>query len=379
MKLPRWKTSRRKSAQAGPEVEPDVTSDPTPIPIHKRTRTVLLLVIFLLLAYIVYRVPGVLTTALGGVALALILSFPVRFLSRFMPRGLAILISFLLLLGILALAGGLIVPIVAAQVGSLIQALPSIANDAQRYVNDVLDLLRDRGLLTGDSNDLISRVRDDVVNGIRSVAGNIVGGAFNVLTGTFGFALTLFGVLFVGIYLLIDVRRMKAAFLRTSPHRYRRDARTLWDAFGYSLSKYLSGLALVLVIQGVVSAVGLYLIGVPYALALGTWVSITAIIPYLGAWLGAVPAVVVALTTEDPATTVILTIVLFIVIQQLEGNVLTPKIQGDALKVHPVLVFLAVLAGGGLAGILGVVFAVPALAVLRVLFDFFRVRLRTEG
>jgi predicted PurR-regulated permease PerM len=77
-------------------------------------------------------------------------------------------------------------------------------------------------------------------------------------------------------------------------------------------------------------------------------------------------------------TAVTFTIVLFLVIQQLEGNFLTPKIQGDTLRVHPILVFLAVIVGGGLAGILGVLVAVPTLAVLRVLFDFFRARLSTE-
>ena len=77
-------------------------------------------------------------------------------------------------------------------------------------------------------------------------------------------------------------------------------------------------------------------------------------------------------------TTAFLTAVLFLGIQQLEGNFLTPKIQGNTLRVHPVLVFLAVIVGGGLGGIIGVIVAVPSLAVGRVLFDFFRVRLTTE-
>ena len=184
-------------------------------------------------------------------------------------------------------------------------------------------------------------------------------------------------MVFVGAYLLVDVRRFKAAYLRSAPHRYRRDFLTMWDAFGYSLSKYLGGLALVLAIQGAISAVGLFVLGVPNALILGVFVSVTAVIPYLGAWIGAIPAVIVALTVSP--TTALLTALLFLGVQQLEGNFLTPKIQGDTLRVHPVLVFLAVVIGGGLGGIVGVIVAVPSLAVLRVLFDFFRVRLTTEG
>ncbi|MGB3633239.1 MAG: AI-2E family transporter, partial [Rubrobacteraceae bacterium] len=72
-------------------------------------------------------------------------------------------------------------------------------------------------------------------------------------------------------------------------------------------------------------------------------------------------------------------IIVYTAIQQLEGNVLTPRIQGQALHVHPILVLFAVIAGGQLAGLTGIIFAVPTLAVIRVFFDFFRVRLRTDS
>jgi predicted PurR-regulated permease PerM len=87
-----------------------------------------------------------------------------------------------------------------------------------------------------------------------------------------------------------------------------------------------------------------------------------------------VPAVLVAFSISP--TAVVLTALAFLGIQQLESNVLTPRIQGQTIKVPSVLVFLAVIAGGALAGAMGVLFAVPMLAVLRVLCDFFRVRLR---
>jgi predicted PurR-regulated permease PerM len=91
-------------------------------------------------------------------------------------------------------------------------------------------------------------------------------------------------------------------------------------------------------------------------------------------WLGAIPAVIVAFTVSP--TTVLLTALLYLVIQQLEGNILQPAIHGKVLNMPSILIFLAVIAGGQIAGLLGVIFAVPALAVLKVLFDFFRVRLQ---
>ncbi|MEW6636756.1 MAG: AI-2E family transporter [Actinomycetota bacterium] len=371
------KFRRRKREPASPGGEPDVTAHPTPIRISKRTRTALILAVLTAVGLVIWYVPGVLATVIGGFALALALSFPVRWLSRIMPRGLAILLSFLSLVGVIVLAALVLVPLVGEQLAALVNSLPGIVSTVEGYLRDALNFFQNRGFLPSDPDEVASRVREDLTNAARAIAGNVLGGALNIITGTFSFALTLFGAVFIGAYLLVDVRRFKAAYLRAAPRRYRRDFLTLWDAFGYSLSRYLGGLALVLAIQGAVSALGLFLLGVPYALVLGAWVSVTAIIPYLGAWLGAIPAVLVALTVSP--TTALLTALLFLGIQQLEGNLLTPKIQGDTLRVHPVLVFLAVLIGGGLAGIAGVIVAVPSLAVLRVLFDFFRVRLKTEG
>ncbi|MDQ3284813.1 MAG: AI-2E family transporter, partial [Actinomycetota bacterium] len=371
------KLGRQKREPEGSKGEPDVTAHPTPIRISRRTRTALLLAVLVALAYVVYRVPDVLTMTGGGIALALILSFPVGFLSRFMRRGLAILLSFLLVVGLIVLAAIYLVPLVVEQLASLVSAVPEIANTVGQYLQNALDFLQNRGLLPSDPQQIISRIRDDAANAAQTVAGSVLSGAFGFVYSTFGFVVTLFGIIFIGAYLLVDVRLVEATFLRAVPHDYRHDAKTLWEAFGYSLSKYLGGLALVLAIQGAISAVGLFLLGVPYALVLGAVVSVMAVIPYLGAWISGTLAVIVALTVSP--TTTLLTAFLFLGIQQLEGNFLTPKIQGDTLHVHPILIFLAVIIGGGLGGIPGVVVAVPTSAVLRVLFDFFRVRLKTDG
>ena len=206
-------------------------------------------------------------------------------------------------------------------------------------MSEALDFLQNRGLIPSDPDEVARRVRNALTNAARTAAGYVFGGAVSIVTGTLNFAVTLLGVVFIGAYLLVDVQRFEEASLRAAPQGYRDDVQSLWNAFGYTLSKYLGGLALILLIQGAASAVGLFFIGVPYALILGTFVSVTAVIPYLGAFLGAVHAVLVALTISP--TTALLTVLLFVAVQQLEGNFLTPKIQGDTLHVHPVLVFWA--------------------------------------
>jgi predicted PurR-regulated permease PerM len=337
-----------------------------------------------LFALLLYAAPTVPAVALGGVALAIVLSFPVRALSHIMPRGLAILLTVLAVLGLISLGFFFLVPLLIEQLSTLVRNTPRIANSANQLLLDVINALNERQLVPGsDPEEFGRRLVTDLFDRAQNLTENLLRSILGFIPRVFNFGVTLFGILFVAIYLLVDVRKVKATFLRAVPAHYRHDARDLWEAFGESLSRYLGGLVFVVMIQGVLAAAALYLLGVRYAILLGVWVSLTAIIPYLGAFLGGIPAVIVALVFGSPnfessTTTAILTIVAYVLIQQLEGNFLTPRIQGTALQVHPILVLLAVIAGGEVAGLAGVVFAVPTLAVFRVLFDFFRVRLRRK-
>ena len=374
MKLDRWSGGEERAGRRGTQRR---GRTPTPIFVSPRVAAVLAVLGVAALAYVLYAAPSILVVALGGTALAVVLSFPVRALSHVMPRGPAILLTFLGLLGMVALALGYLVPLLVQQMSRLIVRTPDIANSANRLLIDTIAFLDERELLPGSDPEAFGReLVTDLFDRAQNLTENLLRDLIVFIPQVFNFGIILFAVLFVAAYLLVDVRKVKAAYLRAAPRRYRHDARDLWDAFGFSLSRYLGGLLFVAVVQGVLAGVALWVLGVPFALLLGVWVSITAIIPYLGAFLGAIPAVVLAFF-QSP-TTGILALVAYVLIQQLEGNYLTPRIQGQALHVHPILVLLAVIGGGQLAGLAGVIFAVPTLAVLRVFYDFFRARVRTS-
>ncbi len=357
---------------------------PTLIPISSRVLAALVIFSLLLFAAFLYAAPTVVVVALGGVSLAVVLSYPVAALSRMMPRPLAILATFLSLAGLLVLAGIYLVPPLIEQLTALVASTPEIATGANRYLLDVLEPLEERNLLGGSSPEqFVSGLVNDLFDRLRALTENLLSGLVGFISSAFNIGVGLFGVLFVAVYLLADVRMVKAAYLRAAPVHYRRDVRELWEAFGESFSRYLGGLLFIIVIQGAFAGLALYFLGVPYAILLGAWVSVTAIIPYLGAFLGGIPAVVVALafdsqTFDSRTTTALLVVAAYVLIQQLESNVLTPRVQGQALRVHPIIVLLAVIGGGELAGLAGVIFAVPALATMRVLLDFFRARVRMK-
>src|SRR5918998_385261 len=304
MKLDRWSGGRARERT------------PTPIFVPPRVLAILVLLGVAALAYVLYAAPSILVIALGGTALAIVLSYPVRALSRVVPRGMAILMTFVAMIGLVVLALVFLVPLLVRQLRNFILIVPAIANNANEFLIGLIEPLAESGLLPIPAEDAVAGLVQD-----------LFGRAMEIIEG------------------------------------------------------YLGGLLFVVLIQGVLAGLALWILSVPYAILLGVWVSLTAIIPYLGAFLGGIPAVIVALVFGSPnfessTTTAILTIVAYVLIQQLEGNFLTPRIQGQALQVHPILVLLAVIAGGELAGLAGIVFAVPTLAVFRVLFDFFRVRLR---
>jgi predicted PurR-regulated permease PerM len=140
-----------------------------------------------------------------------------------------------------------------------------------------------------------------------------------------------------------------------------------------TLVKYLKGqLALCLLMGFIGWAIASFTIG-QYALVIGLWVGLTEIIPVLGAFLGAVPAVLIGLSIDDGGVmTALLVAALFLVAQQIEGNLLVPRIMGGSVGVHPLWVLFATLAGTALYGIIGAIFAVPVVAIVAATLRYLR-------
>jgi predicted PurR-regulated permease PerM len=147
----------------------------------------------------------------------------------------------------------------------------------------------------------------------------------------------------------------------------------LFFAVERALVRYLKGQFLLCAIMGVIGwAIMFFTVG-EYALLVGAWVAATEIIPVIGAFLGAIPAVGIALFVPDGGFTQALIVAgLFLVAQQLEGNVLVPRIQGGSTGVHPLWVLFATLAGTALYGIIGAIFAVPIVAIVAETLRYLR-------
>lgn len=344
----------------------------TQIPISPRMRNVLLAVAAGALLFLFWKAPALPRLLLTGAALALILSFPVRLLSRFIPRGLAIAVVVLTMLAALVVAAVVLVPIAVAQLASLAGQAPNLLNEGYRYSREVVVELVDRGILDTSPEEAMRELQSNGAQRLEAVVQEVVARAFDTLSGTVNGVFTALSTILVAVYLLADGERFKNGIIRLLPRQYRDDALVLWDDVGFALSRYLGGLLISLAFQGTASTVVLVLLDVPYALLLGIWTSIGAIVPFVGSYIGAIPAAIVGFTVSP--TTGFLVILTYVIINFVDGNLIAPRIQGQAIRVPPLLIFLAVITGGQIAGIWGALIAVPVLAVVRVVVEFFQER-----
>ena len=348
----------------------------TPIVVPRRLGYAAAAGFVLLVLFVLWTVPSVITIMIGGTAFALLFSYPVRLLDNYMPRALAVAVTLITAVGIVSGMLMVAVPPIAAQVTDFAADLPGIVTDAEERIRDQALRWEEEGLLPENTDEMIGDLEAELGNRATNLIEPVLTGILGQVTGLVGLFITIFGVLFVGITLLLDGERLRRKVTSAFPHRYHDDLDQLWNDLGSSMSRYLGGLMAIAFIQGALVSVALLFLGVPYALILGVWVAITSVIPYVGAWLGAVPALILA-ALESPITALWVLLIYFGV-QTLEGNVLTPRIQGDAVRVHPIIVLLTVVAVGSLFGILGVILAVPMLAVARVVFDFLHARVHLQ-
>ena len=333
----------------------------------------------LILVSFLRQISGVLLTFLAAGVLAYALNPIVRRLERWrVPRVVAVVGLFLVLILVVGAALlGIIIPAVGqvrrivSNPQQLLDQANSLLEQAQNlpFVGQyVADLNQDRVLQLLRSN-------APSAGQITNVATGVIGGVF----GVFGAVFNLLLMVLVSIYLLLERERITRALLRTIPETIRDQSLELFHAVEQTLIKYLRGQLLLCLIMGVIGWAIMFFTVRDYALLIGAWVGVTELIPVLGAFLGAIPAVAIALLVQGGGFTEALIVAgLFLVAQQLEGNILVPRIQGSSTGVHPLWVLFGVLAGTALYGVLGAIFAVPIVAIIAATIRYLRTTLAFE-
>lgn len=311
------------------------------------------------LAWGLFLVRGALQLVYLSVMLALGFSPMVRWIEqrhwfgrgRRTPHWLAILLFYVLLVAMILLALEIIVPPLVAQARDLYAHLPDYSERVQKWLVDHHILSRPFTLA-----ELVERAPSPnaTVFGILGAVNQAVGG---LLTG--------FMVLLLSFYLLVEGEQLFKSFLRWFPD----ESRPLWSRIAgdaaVKVGGWMIGQFVLCVLIGTTAGIGFWIIGLPYFYVLALICGIGELIPMIGPIAAAVPAILVA-STVGMNTAIIVTIYLFVQ-QQIENNIIIPRLMHKQTGISPILVMVAILIGGSLLGVLGALLAVPTAAVIQIL------------
>jgi predicted PurR-regulated permease PerM len=323
-------------------------------------------------AYFLYKIQVVIVLLIVGILLATAIGGPTAFLShrRRLPRPLAILIVYL--------------GIIAALAGALYLLIPPIIGEGGRFAREVPGLIENwRTQLQTSGNPLIRSVADRAftVLDTRSEGGGIplpTNLAVGFLSGLGGGLVTLFTLFLIAFYWITEKALIKRAVGNLFAPAQRPRVLHLWTEVEDKLGAWLRGQLLLMVTIGTIATVAYGVMGLPFWLILGVIAGLTEAIPNVGPILGAIPAVLLALSVDWKLA---LAVVAFVtVLQLLENAVLVPRIMRGAVGLSPLTVILAILAGSEFRGVAGALLAVPiAGAVSVILADVLREKREREG
>jgi predicted PurR-regulated permease PerM len=347
----------------------------------RRIRYAMVFAVILIVGWFMWQARGALIPFLVGGILAYILAPLVERLSRMMPfyqtrrelaRTIAIVIVYVTGLGAIVGAGSLLIPAIINETSELIDNIPAYVEQAQTEAERWTDLYRERVPL--EVQQRIEQAVQDLGTSLGAYGEQVLARSFGVLQSTFGLFFGYIIIPFWLFYILKDRHRIGPAIKEWFPPGLRSDVDQCIRIIQRVLGSYIRAQLILGLFIGTTTTLGLFLLGVDYFVILGIIAGITELIPIIGPILGAIPALIVVVATEPEKT--IWVLLFYVGIQQLENVVLVPRIQGDAVDMHPALIIVLLAIAQQVAGFGGMLVAVPLAAVSRDLFKYIYSRLQ---
>ena len=296
--------------------------------------------------------------------LAYVLAPLVGILTRFVPRGMAIVLVVLLVVGLVSGIGAIIIPKVITEVSELVYHLPGYGNVLFNMYTHVIQWIENLGLALP-----IEEIRQWIVERLPEL-GQIFADQTTLvlksLSSGVAALLNLFMIPFVAFYLLKDFEKIIAIFKQLLPPRH---APVIWDFMNQInnvLGQYVRGQMLVSSFIAILTTIGLALSGIRYAVLLGIMAGVFNLVPFVGLAVSLGVSSFVALLDANGIDAVVKVVVVFVVVQGIEGNFLSPKVVGERVGLHPVWVMVALVVSAHFWGIIGMVVAIPVAAVVNI-------------
>jgi predicted PurR-regulated permease PerM len=349
---------------------PSAVSAPAASPAYFPTvravlRVVLVVVAVVVTLFLMYLLRQPLTWIFIAAFLSIALSGPVAFLSQRMKRGYAVAIVYLLLILTPFALIGLLVPPIVTQANNLVQNLPEYAEEFTEFVNN-----NERLRQLQDDYDITGRLEEEASK-LPARAGDAAGVLGDIGVGLVNSIFAAVTIIVLSIFMLSSGRKFLDAWIREYQPEREQWWHNLFGRIANAIGNYVAGALLQATVAGVTSWIMLMILGVDYALPLAVIVFLLDLIPLVGATIGAVVVGVVTVFSDFPVDTVIWTIYA-IVYQQVENNVIQPRIQARAVQLDPLIVIVSVLFGSALMGVLGALLAIPVAAAIQIAYREYR-------
>lgn len=292
-------------------------------------------------------------------------------------RGFGVVLVYLLFLVLLALVSYLLAGVLA-QLVELAGDLPDLVAASANWVQETISRFRETvppsfastlDQVEETISSFFSNLADVLVNWLQSLVGSggtLLQAASNVVGGVFQFFLSII----LSIYLLVDYPRLAKSVQRAVPVQFRPSVFAITSRLDSAVGGYVRGQIAIAATVGVLVFIGLSILGVPQAGALGFIAGLFNLVPYLGAVISVIPAVLMALVGDDGSLLkALITIGIFLGVNQIEAQLLSPLILSRATSLHPITIILAIVAAGSVFGLWGALAAVPLTAFLKVLYE----------
>ncbi|SMO85695.1 AI-2E family transporter [Melghirimyces algeriensis] len=275
----------------------------------------------------------------------------------------SILLIYLLFIGVIVLFIFLVGPLLSKQVTRLVSEFPDLIDSLKARLVElqenpwVGEYFEEKNLekLTQDFTDFLSSSITTIVTNIANF--------FGILANIVVVFVTVPFILF---YMLKEGEQAPKQILRLLPSTQRTEGRRIMTDMDKAISSYIQGQVLVSICVGILVYIGYLIIDLDYSLLLALITMFTNVIPFIGPMIGTVPALIVAFIDVDSTFMVIKVLIVTVLVQQLEGNFISPQVMGRTLNIHPLTIILLLLVAGSLGGFLGLLLAVPTYAVLKV-------------
>ena len=345
----------------------------------KRILPVLGTVIAIYLFYMLIKRYTIVSDTVSAIIFSAIIAYALNPIINFLERKKikrlwGVLIVYISIVAVFFVVAFLVIPKSSAEIKRLVNNMPTYFEQISKMIDNVYTKYYST---LGELPPMFKGIEQAILENVSSIEtglANALKGFVMAIIHTLSKFVSIVLTPILTLYFLVDKDLFKRKIKKLMPEKYREDIMYLANKIDFSLSRFVRGRLLMSLYVGVFTTIMLLIMGIEFAFVIGFITGIADIIPYIGPLIGFIPAVFFGYLSSP--IKVLWVSALFVLIQWGENNILAPKIMGENLGMHPLIILLSIIVGGGIFGVFGMILSVPVVAVFKIVFQFAKEKMK---